>query len=116
MLNCRSFTDPIRGYAPTLDGAKRIVETLLYETNTALKAPEIEKDDLYFMIISLVDLCMAQHDGSPASQGKIFDLFGLKGTAKLREMVNAGIILEASNGMLSMPDWFLSGKKNPAED
>ena len=48
LLNCRYFTDPICGYAPTLDQAKRIVETLLYETDTVLEAPKVEKDDLYY--------------------------------------------------------------------
>ena len=119
VLGCRYDTssDPICGYAPTLESAKRIVETLCYETGTCVKQPDIEKDDLYYMIISFVDWCISSGNiTTPANKEKVLDLFGEKGVKKLKEMIFTGVILEAMNGMLSLPNWFLSGKKNPHDE
>ena len=68
------------------------------------------------MIISFVDWCMTFKGTSPASREKVSAVYGSKGLSKLEQMIDGMVILEARNGMLSLPDWFLSGKKNPNED
>ena len=119
LLDCRASIDksPICGVALTLESAKKIVETLCYETNTCERLPKIQQDDLYFMILSFVDWCMNSGDiTTPASKKKVLNLFGDKGMVKLKEMILNGIILEARNGMLSLPEWYLSGQKNPNDE
>ena len=98
MLGCRSDdSKPLTGYAPTLENAKKIVETLLYETNTVVDPSKIKKDDLHNMILCYV---LSLQENIPAHREKVANLFGEKGLNKLKEMIKYRIILEARNGML----------------
>ena len=91
---------PICGIAPTLAGAKKIVETLCYETETCERKPKIVKNDLFEMILFFVQKCQDTKDKSHAHINDIQNIFGDKGIAKLVEMIDAKIILRCSNGML----------------
>jgi len=99
---------PIRGISPTLEGAKKIVETLCYETGTCEREPEIIKDDLFEMILCYVKKLQEDISGN---RRKIFDMFGDNGLKKLKDMIDARIILECSNGMLYVNEKYKNDDK-----
>jgi len=104
MLNCRIGAGSIRGYAKSVDNAKKIVETLCYETDTCNRKADVKKDNLYYSILYHVESGRCKGANIPASRESIYDIFFKNGKDKLEKMIEQGIVLEASNGMLGVDE------------